>query len=149
MIYLGADHRGYLLKEKIKEYLRALPMEVTDLGPDKIVADDDFPIISIKLAESVVKKHMDLGILICGSGAGACIAANKVVGARATLGFSAKQIIAAKTDDNVNILCLSCNYLDMDTNLEIVESFINSFYVAEERRVRRLKQISDYELQKC
>lgn len=149
MIYLGADHRGLMLKEKIKEYLRSQDMEVNDLGPDKVVPDDDFPLISIKVAEAVVKTHGDVGILICGSGAGACIAANKVVGSRATLGFSAKQIAAARTDDNVNILCLSCNYLDEETNLEIVESFINSFYVAEERRIRRLKQISDYELQKC
>ena len=147
MIYLGADHRGFLLKEKIKEMLISQDMEVTDLGPTKIVPDDDFPIISIKLTENVVKKNGDTGILICGSGTGACVAANKVIGARATLGFSAKQIVAARTDDNVNILCLSCNYLDEDANLEIVESFINSFYVAEERRIRRLKQISDYELQ--
>jgi ribose 5-phosphate isomerase B len=147
MIYLGADHRGFLLKEKIKELLLSQNLNVTDLGPNKIIPDDDFPIISIELAKNVVKKNGDVGILICGSGAGACVAANKVIGARATVGFSTKQIVAARTDDNVNILCLSCNHLDEDINLEIVESFINSFYVAEERRIRRLKQINDYELQ--
>lgn len=149
MIYLGADHRGYLLKEKIREYLLSQDKNVTDLGPNKITPDDDFPIISIKLAENVVKKNNSMGILICGSGVGACMVANKVVGARATLGFSPKQITAAKNDDNVNILCLSANYINEDTNIEIVNSFIQTNFVTEERFIRRLKQISDYELQKC
>ncbi len=146
MIYLGADHRGFLLKEKVRELLISQSQNVTDLGPTEIIPDDDYPLISFKLAETVVKKNGDIGILICGSGAGACVSANKVNGARATLGLSVKQIEAAKTDDNINILCLSCNHLDENINLEIVNSFINSFYIAEERRVRRLKQIQDYEL---
>jgi ribose 5-phosphate isomerase B len=145
MIYLGADHRGFLQKEKIKEYLRSLNLDVTDLGPDKVIAEDDFPLISVKVAETVAHKNGDLGILICGSGAGACLSANKVVGARAALGFSVKQIHAAREEDNINILCLAGDHLDPETNLEIVESFINTVYVAEERRVRRLLQISDYE----
>lgn len=145
MIYLGADHRGFLQKEKIKEYLRSLNLDVTDLGPDKIIPDDDYPIISIKLAETVIRKNGDLGILICGSGAGASLSANKVKGARATLGFSVKQIHAAREEDNINVLCLSADHLDPETNLEIVDSFINSIYIAEERRVRRLQQISVYE----
>lgn len=145
MIYLGADHRGFLQKEKIKEFLRSLNLDVTDLGPTEIIPDDDFPIISIKVAETVVCKNGDLGILICGSGTGACLAANKVIGARASLGFSVKQIHAAREEDNINILCLSGDHLDPETNLEIVESFINTIYIAEDRRVRRLQQISDYE----
>lgn len=147
MIYLGSDHRGFLLKQKIKELLLLSGQNITDLGPVTLVPDDDYPIISIKLAETVTRKNGDLGILICGSGAGACIAANKVVGARATLGFSTKQIVAAKTDDNVNILCLSCNHLDEEINLEIAKEFVDSIFIAEERHIRRLKQISDYELQ--
>lgn len=149
MIYLGADHRGFLLKEKVKELLLSQNQNITDLGPNEIIPDDDFPLISIKLAETVVKKHGDVGILICGSGAGTCVAANKVVGARATLGFSPEQIKASKNDDNVNILCLSCNHIDDETNLEIAREFVNSIFIAEERHIRRLKQISDYELQKC
>lgn len=145
MIYLGADHRGFLLKEKIKEYLRSLNLAVTDLGPDKVIIDDDFPLISIKVAETVTRKNGDLGILICGSGAGACLAANKVVGARAALGFSIKQIYAAREEDNINILCLAGDHLDPETNLEIVQSFLDSFYIAEDRRIRRLQQIADYE----
>ena len=145
MIYLGADHRGFLQKEKIKEFLRSLNLDVTDLGPTEIIPDDDFPIISIKVAETVARKNGDLGILICGSGAGACLAANKVVGARAALGFSVKQIYAAREEDNINILCLAGDHIDPETNLEIVQSFLDSFYIAEERRIRRLQQIADYE----
>lgn len=147
MIYLGADHRGFLLKEKIKELLLSLSLDIHDLGPNQFIPDDDFPLISIKLAETVVKKYGDLGILICGSGAGACLSANKVKGARAALGFSVKQIAAAREEDNINILCLSSDHIDPETNLEIVDAFINSIYIAEERRVRRLMQISQYESQ--
>ncbi|MFA7301454.1 MAG: RpiB/LacA/LacB family sugar-phosphate isomerase [Candidatus Shapirobacteria bacterium] len=145
MIYLGADHRGFLQKEKIKELLLSQNINVTDLGPTQVVPDDDYPLISIKVAETVVLKNGDLGILICGSGAGACLSANKVKGARASLGFSVKQITAAREEDNINILCLSGDHLDAETNQEIVTSFLNSLYIAEERRVRRLQQISQYE----
>jgi ribose 5-phosphate isomerase B len=145
MIYLGADHRGYLLKEKIKEYLLSESVDIYDLGPDKIIPDDDYPLISIKLAESVIKKHGNLGILICGSGAGACISANKVVGIRAALGFSTRQIIAAKTEDDINVLCLSSNHVDQETNLEIVKSFLETYFATEDRQIRRLKQITNYE----
>ena len=147
MIYLGADHRGFLLKEKVKELLRSLSLDVTDLGSDKIVPDDDYPLISFKLAQSVVKKNGDLGILICGSGAGACLSANKIKGSRATIGFSPRQIMAARTEDNINILCLSANHLDESQNLEIVSSFLESRFAAEDRQIRRLKQITDYESQ--
>ncbi len=149
MIYLGSDHRGFLLKEKIKELLLSLSLDIYDLGPNKIIPDDDYPLISIELAKKVVAKHGDLGILICGSGAGACLAANKVKGALAALGFSEKQIAAARTEDNINILCLSANHLDEDQNINIVKSFLNSFYIAEERRIKRLQQIADYESKNC
>lgn len=149
MIYLGADHRGFLLKEKVKELLLSLDQNITDLGPTKIIPDDDYPIISFKLAKTVVLKNGNLGILICGSGAGACLSANKVKNARAALGLSPPQIIAAREEDNINVLCLSANHLSDDANLDIVKAFVSCFYIAEERRVKRLQQISDYESKTC
>jgi len=149
MIYLGADHRGFLLKEKIKEYLDSQHLDFADLGAKKYVKEDDYPLIAFKLAEEVVKIYGSLGVLVCGSGAGATLAANKVKGARAGLGLSPRQITAARVEDNLNILCLSAEHLDKDQNLEILKSFLEARFVAEERRIRRLQQISDYESQKC
>jgi ribose 5-phosphate isomerase B len=149
MIYLGADHRGFLFKEKIKEYLESQSLDFTDLGAKKYIKEDDYPLIAIKLAEEVVKIYGSLGVLACGSGAGACLAANKVNGARAGLGLNPRQITAARIEDDLNILCLSAEHLDENQNLLILKSFLETHFVAEERRVRRLRQISTYESQKC
>ncbi|PIU72960.1 ribose-5-phosphate isomerase [Candidatus Shapirobacteria bacterium CG06_land_8_20_14_3_00_40_12] len=149
MIYLGADHRGFLLKEKIKEHLRSQNVEFIDLGAKKYVKEDDYPLIAIKLAEVVVKDYGSLGILICGSGAGATISANKVNRARAALCFSPDQIRAARHDDDINISCLSANAVSDEDNLIIVDTFLSTLFGAEERYIRRLRQITDYESQKC
>jgi len=149
MIYLGADHRGFLLKEKIKEHLRSQNVEFIDLGAKKYVKEDDYPLIAIKLAEVVVKDYGSLGILICGSGAGATISANKVNRARAALCFSPDQIRAARHDDDINISCPSANAVSDEDNLIIVDTFLSTLFGAEERYIRRLRQITDYESQKC
>lgn len=149
MIYLGADHRGFLLKEKIKKYLDSLQIDFTDLGATKYEKDDDYPIISFKVSETVVKNVGDLGVITCGSGAGAVIAANKVKGARAALCFSVDQTQSARHDDNINILCLSANSISDEENIKILETYISTQFGSEERYVRRLNQIHDYESTKC
>ncbi|MEK7527389.1 MAG: RpiB/LacA/LacB family sugar-phosphate isomerase [Patescibacteria group bacterium] len=149
MIYLGADHRGFLLKEKIIKSLKDQNLDFIDLGAKEYIKEDDFPLISIKLAGEVVKNYGSLGILACGSGAGAAIAANKVCGIRAAICFSPDQTRAARHDDNLNLLCLSANAVSDDDNLVIVDIFLSTQFGSEERYIRRLKQISDYESQKC
>ncbi len=149
MIYLGADHRGFLLKEKIIKSLKDQNLDFIDQGAKEYIKEDDFPLISIKLALEVVKNYGSLGILVCGSGAGAAIAANKVNGARAALCFSVDQTQAARHDDNINLLCLSANAISDEDNLIIVDTFLSTLFGSEERYLRRLKQITDYESQKC
>jgi ribose 5-phosphate isomerase B len=149
MIYLGADHRGYLLKEKIKEHLRSQNIDFIDLGAKEYIKEDDYPLIAFKLAEEVVKDYGSLGILICGSGVGATVAANKVNNIRAALCFSVDQTRAARHDDNINLLCLSANAVSDEDNLIIVDTFLSTLFGAEERYIRRLRQITDYESQKC
>jgi len=149
MIYLGADHRGFPLKEEIKKVLGSQNINFTDLGATKYVKEDDYPLVAFKLAEEVAQNHQSLGILVCGSGAGAVIAANKVNNIRAALCFSIDQTRAARHDDNVNLLCLSANAVSDDDNLAIVNAFLSTQFGSEERYIRRLQQITNYESQKC
>jgi len=148
MIYIAADHRGFRLKEELKKWLEKNLFEFRDLGATKYDQDDDYPLIAIKLGETVVHEN-SRGVLICGSGAGASIAANKVIGVRAGLCTSVKQASASRNDDNINILCLSSDWISLDENQKILEAFLNTLFSSEERHIRRINQIKDYETKKC
>lgn len=147
MIYIAADHRGFRLKEDLKKWLETELYEFRDLGASEYNREDDYPFYAFKLGETVAKENAR-GILICGSGAGASIAANKVRGIRAGLCTSVKQATAAKNDDNINILCLSADWVSQDDNLKIVETFLKTLFSSEERHIRRINQIKDYESKK-
>ncbi len=148
MIYLAADHRGFRLKEEIKKMLERDIYDYRDLGAFEYNKDDDYPTISIKLAKAVVKDKVK-GILVCGSGAGASIAANKVCGSRAGLCTSFRQAQASRNDDDINILCLSADWVSLEENENIVKTFINTLFSGEDRHIRRIEQINDYESKKC
>ncbi|MDD4027127.1 MAG: RpiB/LacA/LacB family sugar-phosphate isomerase [Candidatus Shapirobacteria bacterium] len=144
LIYVDADHRGIKLKEKLVEFLRELEYQIEDLGVKTRSLEDDYSEISIKLAEKVVRDNAR-GILICGSGVGVCVSANKVDGIRAGLCTSEKQARIAKTDDDINILCLSADLIDEETNLEIAKTFLETVFSSEERFIRRINKIKEYE----
>lgn len=144
MIFIGADHRGFRLKEEVKKWLESQQYEYRDLGAKEYDKDDDYPDISIKLGETVIKEN-GRGILICGSGAGASIAANKVKGIRAGLCTSEKQTKAARNDDDINVLCVSADAVSVDDNLRIVSVFLGTLFSSEERYFRRINKIRDYE----
>lgn len=147
MIYIAADHRGFRLKEELKKWLEHELYEFRDLGALEYDREDDYPIIAIKLGETVVDDH-GRGILVCGSGAGASIAVNKVDGIRAGLCTSIKQAASAKNDDNINVLCLSSDWVSQEDNQKIVETFLKTLFSTEERYIRRINQIKDYETKK-
>lgn len=147
MIYIAADHRGFRLKEDIKKWLEKELYEFRDLGATEYDREDDYPQIAVLLGETVVHEN-GRGILICGSGAGASIAANKVAGVRAGLCTSVKQAVAARNDDNINVLCLSSDWVSQEDNQKIAESFLNTLFSTEERYIRRINQIKDYETKK-
>ena len=144
VIYVGSDHRGFYLKNKIVKFLREKEYQIKDLGATKYNEEDDYSDIAIKLAEKVVRENTR-GILICESGVGVCISANKVDGARAALCTTEKQARLARTDDDVNILCLAAGLVDEETNLEIVNSFLETVFASEERFIRRINKIKKYE----
>ena len=152
MIYLGADHAGFELKEKIKEDLLKKGHEVEDLGahtPDK---NDDYPDYAKAVAEKVAADGTSKGILLCGSAEGVCIAANKVKGIRAVPVWDS--LIAQKTreHDDANVLCLSGGQTlepipgtSFEEAQEIVETWLKTPFSGEERHIRRINKIHDLE----
>ena len=144
MIYIGADHRGFRLKEEISKWLESQHYEFRDLGAKEYDKEDDYSDISIKVAETVATEGAK-GIVVCGSGAGASIATNKVKGIRAGLCTSEKQAKAARNDDDINLLCLSTDAVSVDDNIKIVSVFLATMFSSEERHIRRINKIKQYE----
>ena len=148
MVYIGADHRGFYLKEKIKEWLTAREYEYRDLGAESYDQNDDYPDIAFKLGEKVLADG-GKGILICGSGVGVCIAANKMKGVRAGVCLSEKQVFSGRNDDDMNILCLNSDLVNEEENQLIVKTFLETPFGSEERYIRRINKIKTYELKEC
>jgi ribose 5-phosphate isomerase B len=143
-IFIGADHRGYYLKEKIKNELSKEGLYVIDCGNKIYDKDDDYSEIAISLGERVVSEK-GIGILICGSAIGICIAANKVNGIRAALCLDEKQAKLAREHNDANILCLAADLVDEKKNLKIVKVFLETLFSSEERHIRRIQVIKKYE----
>ena len=139
-IYLGADHAGFDLKEKVKRWLERKGIPYGDLGNQVLNSNDDYPDYAIKVAKRVAKEKT-LGVLFCGSAQGMCIAANKVKGARAAVPFSIKEARLAREHNDANVICLSGWYYHFHKATKLIEAFINSEFSKEERHVRRIKKI--------
>ncbi len=146
MLYLGADHRGFELKAKIDKWLTGRGIVFRDLGAFEYDTDDDYVDYAIAVAQEVAKDNdLHRGIVICGTGVGVDIAANKVKGVRCGLGFEADQVHAARKDDDINILALSADDTVEGKALSIVEMFLTTEFVESERYVRRKEKIIRYE----
>ena|SRR3989344_222622 len=144
MIYLGADHRGFKHKETLKKFLDEQGYQVTDMGTDS-EKSVDYPIVAEKVSNKVSEDLNNRGILICGSSAGVCIAANKVNGIRAASAWTAEVARSARADDNVNILCLAADDISPDDTKEIARAFLNTSFRSEDRYKRRIAQIEEIE----
>jgi ribose 5-phosphate isomerase B len=141
-IGIAADHGGYQLKEELARILREASYEVIDFGNRQLNPDDDYPDFVVPLARAVADAEVDRGIAICGSGVGACIAANKVAGARACMiheRFSARQGVE---DDDMNVICLGSKVLDQALAWELVSIFLASRFSGAERHRRRLAKVA-------
>ncbi len=138
---VAADHGGFELKTRLAELLRLAGYDVVDFGADRLVPDDDYPDLVIPLARAVAAGEVDRGLAVCGSGVGACMAANKVTGARAALitdGFSAHQGVE---DDDMNIMCLGGRVTGHALAWDLVRTFLHSRFKGTERFRRRLDKI--------
>lgn len=136
---LGGDHAGYELKGRVIGYLQNRGFEVTDFGP---FSEDsvDYPDFVHPVAKSVSEGNSDFGILICGSGNGVCMTANKYQKVRAGLCWKPELAALTKQHNNANVLCIPARFIDGEEGLKIVEAFVNSEFEGgrHERRVNKI-----------
>lgn len=146
-IYIGSDHAGFILKEKIKEYLSSLKYEVIDKGAFELNPTDDYPDFIIPTAEAVASDDESLGIVLGGSGEGEQISANKVDGIRALeyYGGPLEIVKLGREHNNANILSLGARFVSEGEALEAVKIFIETPFSNDERHVRRINKIDEEE----
>lgn len=145
MIYIGADHAGYKLKEKIKKYFDKNEIEYVDVGAERLKSDDDYPDYAAVVAEHVAGKKEAQGILICGTGAGMAIAANKFKGIRAALAWSAHTARKAVEDDHANIITLPARVISDKESLAAVAAFLAAKPSRLSRHIRRINKVKALE----
>ena len=144
-IYLGADHRGFEMKERLKKWLEERGYQVEDKGAYALEPQDDYVDFAAQVAEDVSSNSSSRGIVLCGSGVGVDITSNKYKGVRCGLGFSKEQIQAARKDDDINILALPVDFLEEQTLYTITEQFLSTPFSNEERHLRRIAKIATLE----
>lgn len=148
-IYLGADHNGYELKEKLESFLKRSGHEVVDAGDVRRDPDDDFPQFAGRAVSQLLGDRdygKDCGakaILICGSGQGMCMAANRFKGIRASLCWNLTEARLARNDDDANVLCLSARSLDYDKAHAIVTTWLSTPFAGAPRYKRRINQLDN------
>lgn len=148
MIYLGADHRGFQLKEAVKKILNELKLDFQDLGAFEYNENDDYVDFASAVARKVAEgPEGNRGILTCRNGAGVDIVANKFKNVRSVLGFDAEQVRLARNDDDVNVLSLPTDFVDERKAVEIISSFLNTPFESAERQKRRIELIGKLEKQ--
>lgn len=140
-IYIGADHRGFELKEKMKPWLTAQGHEVVDCGNTVLDPVDDYPDFAFAVAERVVGEPQSRGIVVCGSGVGVTVAANKIKGARSTTATSAIEVQRGREDDDINVLALSADYVGEVDAQKMITAFLSTGFKNDARHARRLNKI--------
>lgn len=142
---VAADHAGFLLKEQLAKALSDSGHEVLDFGSSSLTPEDDYPDYVVPLARSVTSREVERGLAICGSGVGACVAANKVKGVRAALVhdiFSAHQGVE---DDDMNVICFGARVLGYELAWDLTKAFLAARFNKAERHQRRLAKVAALE----
>jgi ribose 5-phosphate isomerase B len=142
---IAADHGGFELKEQVAKVLRAAGYEVVDFGAQSLNPTDDYPDFIVPLAKALAQGGVERGVAICGSGVGACVAANKIPGVRAALVsdvFSAHQGVE---DDDMNMICLGGRVTGYALAWDLIQTFLTACFIGAERHRRRLAKIAALE----
>ena len=145
LVGIAADHGGFELKKHLIENLKSAHYEIRDFGAYDLEPDDDYPDFVVPLAAAIASGDVDRGIAVCGSGVGACIAANKIRGVRASLiheSYSAQQGVE---DDNMNMICLGGKVIGSVFAWHLVQTFLKTNYKDEPRFQRRLAEVAELE----
>jgi ribose 5-phosphate isomerase B len=144
-VAVGTDHAGFPLKEQVVESIRAAGHDILDCGAERVIPGDDYPDYAQRVAVAIQTERAERGVLICGSGVGASVAANKFVGIRAALchdTFSAHQGVE---DDSMNVLCLGARVVGPALAMELVHAFLEARFSGAERHARRLGKVLGFE----
>ena len=144
-IHLGCDHAGFELKEKVAQHLKSKGHEVIDHGAKTHDALDDYPVFCFLAAQGAAQDPNSLAIVMGGSGNGEQIAANKIKGVRAALAWSVETAKLAREHNNANVIGIGGRMHSESESLAIVDAFIDTKFSNDERHMRRINQISEYE----
>ena len=144
-VYIGADHNGFHLRNQVIAYLKRAGYDVVDDGDTQPDPDNDFPVFAQKVVKDVLTSEDadPRGILLCGSGQGMCMAANRFKGVRALLGYNRESVRSARNDDDANILCLPANTLNKDELNVLVETFLSTPFANAPRFIRRIREMDE------
>jgi ribose 5-phosphate isomerase B len=150
VIYIGADHRGFKLKEYLKQVLASEGYEVVDIGNTQYNEEDDYPDFASAVARKVSLDYENSrGILLCGSGVGMDIVANKFINVRSALAFSPDQAFDSRNDNDTNVLCLAADFVSNEQALKILRTWLQTSFSGDDRFRRRLHKIAQLELKVC
>jgi len=144
-VYLGSDHAGFDLKQRLVEHLRGLGHDPVDCGPPSFDPEDDYPPYVLLAASRTASDPESFGIVLGGSGNGEAIAANKVPGVRCALAFSDDTARLGREHNNANVLSLGARMYDEETAIRFAELFLSTPFSDAPRHVRRIDQLSAYE----
>lgn len=144
-VFVGADHNGFRLRRSLIEQLKKAGYDVHDDGDQKLDPQDDYPVFAKKVVVDVLGSDdkQSRGILICGSGQGMCIAANRHKGIRAALLHDVEAARSARNDDDCNIGCLPAEILEADKAFYIIRTFLDTPFAEAPRFIRRIKEIDE------
>lgn len=143
MIYLACDHGGFKLKEILKKEFDNVGLQYMDLGAYEYNENDDYPDFSIPASKKISENPSDRAILMCRSGVGEVIVANKFRNVRAGLSWNSEHAKKSREDDNTNVLALPSDYITEQEAKDIVGIWLNTEFTQAERHVRRLKKVSE------
>jgi len=144
-VALAADHGGFVLKTSLIPWLESLDYEILDLGAEIFNVADDYPDYAECMAEAIASGKVKKGILVCGSGVGAAIAANKVPGVRACLCHDTYSAHQGVEHDDMNVLCLGGRVVGLDLAKELAAAFLKAEFMDLERYRRRLEKVKEME----
>lgn len=141
-IVIGSDHRGFPLKEDLIRFFKETSVDFKDVGTNS-TDSVDYPDFAKLVGDAIVNKGYDFGILICGSGIGVSIAANKVKGLRAVNATSNNMAEMARKHNDANVICFGSDFIDLDKAKRFLEIFINTEFESGERHLRRIQKLDN------
>jgi ribose 5-phosphate isomerase B len=144
-VAVGSDHAGYELKCRVVEWLAERETPCLDLGPPAFDPTDDYPDFAAAVARAVANQDCDLGIVVCATGIGSCIAANKVAGVRAAVCSETYSARYSRLHNDANVLCLGSRVVGIGLALEIIEAWLNASFSGDKRHARRVAKIGELE----